>query len=58
MRAVRLSVDRFNSIGTISSCPFIIIGTEHIIFSLICSSSFDVDRPKVDPEQDITHEYE
>jgi len=58
MNAVRLSFDRFKSIGNISSCPFISIGTEHMIFLSICSSSFVSVKPKVELKQDITHEYE
>jgi hypothetical protein len=54
--AVRLSFDRFISIGMISSGPFIIIGTEQIRFPFVCSSSLDSVKPRVEFEQDITHE--
>jgi hypothetical protein len=56
--AVRLSFDRFKSIGIISFCPLMITGTEQTIFLFICSSLLVSVKPKFELEHDITHEYE
>lgn len=58
MSAVRLSFDRFKSMGNISSCPLISTGIEQMMFLSVCSSSFVSVKPKVEFGQDITHEYE
>ncbi len=57
MSVVRLSFERFKSIGAISFWPLIIIGTEQIIFLFICSSSVISFKPKFELKQEITHEY-
>jgi hypothetical protein len=53
---VRLSLERFKSMGTISSCPFIITGIEQMIVLLICSSSMVSVKRNFELEQDMTQE--